>query len=61
MRQDHKDIHLSSRELIDRLGKTALQYTHERVNQIKKQGDARELDQAYLLLSEVEYLLNEEN
>jgi hypothetical protein len=59
MTHDDNKIRNSARELIERLGKAAVQYASDRIEQIKEQGDARELDQAYRLLTEVENQLNE--
>jgi hypothetical protein len=61
MSNDNDTMHLKAKELIERLGKAALQYAHDRTNLIKEHGDARALDQAYLLLSEVESLLAKES
>jgi hypothetical protein len=60
MTHDGNKIRSSASELIDRLGKGAIQYAQDRVQQVEEQGNARELDQAYRLLTEVENLLNKE-
>lgn len=60
MTHDGNKIRSSASELIDRLGKAAIQYAQDRVQQVEEQGNARELDQAYRLLTEVENLLNKE-
>ncbi len=61
MSKDNDTIHHKARELIERLGKAALQYAQDRTNLVKEHGDTRALDQAYLLLSEVESLLSKES
>ncbi len=58
MTPDNQQIRSSAKELIGRLGKVAAQYASDRIEQIREQGDPRELDQAYRLLTEVENQLN---
>ena len=48
-----------AKELIDRLGGGAIQYTKDRIARIEP-GDTRERDLAYRLLTEVENQLNKE-
>ena len=54
------DFTNSAAELISRHSKEAVAYMDDRIKRLKAQGDDRELDHAYRLLSEVEKLLSEE-
>ncbi len=60
MTHDGNKIRSSASELIDRLGKAAIQYAQEREQQAEEQGNARGWDQADRLLTEVENRLKKE-
>jgi len=50
----------SARELIDRLGIGALQFSKDRIKNLPTESDPRERDQAYRLLTALEDLLDKE-
>lgn len=54
------DIKAAAEELISRLGHGAIQYTKERIEQMRKTTKPTDLDQQIRLLTEVERLLEEE-
>jgi len=55
------EIRQSAREVIDRLGAAAVDYMHNRLATLEKDGTPQERDQAYRLLSVVEQMLEEES
>lgn len=60
MTEDKNILSTSARELIERLGESALIYAHDRIDSLRAKGPPRELDQALLLLGEIEALLEKE-
>jgi len=50
----------SAREMIERQGKSGLNYTHDRIDTLRVKGNPREINQAQRLLSEIEHLLEKE-
>ncbi len=50
-------IRRSAREVVDRLGAAAIEYMHNRIAAIEKSGTLRQGDQAYLLLTAVEDII----
>jgi hypothetical protein len=61
MTEDKNTLSNSARELIERLGDSALIYAHDRIDTLRAKGSPREIDQALLLLGEIEDLLEKEN
>ncbi len=61
MAPDYKDIRTAARELVARLGGGASTYMLDRIATARSTGKPKELDQAYLLLNEVENLLDKES
>ena len=52
--------HMSPQELIDRLGPGALEFAKDRIKNLPAEGDTRERDQAYRLLTALENLFDKE-
>ncbi len=52
-------IRRSAREVVDRMGSTAIDYMHDRISAFELDGAPRDRDQAYLLLTAVERILDE--
>jgi hypothetical protein len=50
----------SAGEVVERLGNSAIDYMNDRIHRIQQEGTGPELDQAYLLLNEVERILRRE-
>jgi len=50
-------IRRSAREVVDRLGSSAIDYMHNRIAALETNGTPRERDQAYLLLTAVERIV----
>jgi hypothetical protein len=61
MTEDKNTLSNSARELIERLGDSALIYAHDRIDTLRDKGSPREIDQALLLLGEIEDVLEKEN
>jgi len=53
-------VQQSANEMIERLGPNAVEYLNDRIDQMLGDGMSRNVDQAYLLLNEVERLLDAE-
>ena len=53
-------IRQSAREVVQRLGGAAIEYVHTRIAGFELDGAPRDRDQAYLLLTAVEQILDEE-
>ena len=47
----------SAGEVVERLGNSAIDYMNDRIHRIQQDGTGPDLDQAYLLLNEVERIL----
>jgi len=60
MTEDKNILSNSARELIERLGESAFIYVHDRIDNLRAKGNPRDLDQALLLLGEIEDLLEKE-
>ena len=56
--RQNTDLIVPATELIERFGNDAVSYMHDRIAKLSENGDDRELDQAYRLLTVVERLLN---
>ena len=56
----NEKIRQSAREVVGRMGPVALDYMRGRIAELEKDGTLRERDQAWLLLNEVERVLEEE-
>jgi hypothetical protein len=50
----------SAGEVVERLGVSAIDYMNDRIHRIQQDGTGPDLDQAYLLLNEVECILRQE-
>lgn len=53
-------IRRSAREVVDRMGPAGVDYMRSRIAAAEKDGTLKERDQAWLLLGEVERILEEE-
>jgi len=54
-------IRRSAREVVDRLGSSAIDYMQDRIATMEANGTPRERDQAYRLLTAVEQIVEEES
>lgn len=52
-------IRRSAREVVDRMGSTAIDYMHDRISAFELDGTPQERDQAYRLLTAVEQIVEE--
>jgi hypothetical protein len=52
-------IKQSAREVVDRLGEAAIEYMHVRIAEFERGGKPKEQNQAYLMLSAVEDIVEE--
>lgn len=52
-------IRQSAKEVVDRMGTTAVDYVRGRITELERAGTPEHRDQAWLLLNEVERILEE--
>jgi len=50
----------SAGKLVERLGNSAIDHMNDRIHRLQQVGTGPDLDQAYLLLNEVEHILGQE-